>query len=407
VRVSLSSRHSWFVPMRAFVVLGSGLVVAALAIGAALASPSTKIFTAGIQQTGQTTYLFVLANHPSSSQTLGSANVVVPSGVTGVSVPPFANAPPGKTWGSTLQDGIIELRAANAGSALAPGEQVTVTITATAACGSYDWATFARQSNNFLGVGNDFFGPGGESPVLAGVDVVGPADSFEFATIGSPQVVGTPFAITVTAKDECGNVAIYYGGTPALSGLLAAGSSLEPTYPVLSFTNGVASGNVTAVKSQLGAELTAADGSATGTSNEFDVYRRVCTSSDTACTASDEHGTTHLSAPPPPPSGSMALGFADGTTFTCAGTKTALGSFGIIVPEGYTQPIEITGTWPIGPGDGNPTLCLSKDDGKTFFALSRCGRTPVAPCELSRTRTPTSITVAFLIAPDDPWAGIG
>jgi hypothetical protein len=84
--------------------------------------------------------------------------------------------------------------------------------------------------------------------------------NFQVAVSG-PVTAGTPFSVTVTAKDSRGRTVNSYPGGAALSGLAAApNGQATPTYGTLTtWVNGVASTTVTAVKSQTSAQLTATD----------------------------------------------------------------------------------------------------------------------------------------------------
>jgi hypothetical protein len=387
------------------IALLAALMAGVVVIGVGAAATATKNFTATIVQASQTTYTLTLTNGPSSTQPFGSANVTVPSEFSSVSVPPAPNVPGGKTWTSVLSGNTIELRAANTKSGLAPDESLTLTITATAPCGSYSAPTRVKQSNNFLGTGNDF---AGSSPTFG---VIGPAASFVFGTIASPKVVGVPFNISATAKDACANTAIFYEGTASLTGLNPNGNT-QPTPATLTFGSGSATAVVTAVKAQEDATLTATDGAATGTSNPpFDVVTRLCASSEASCSASHADGTS-VSAPVPP-SGTTILSLSGpGNSFTCAGTTYQnIGSSVLVDPTqgGYTTPtIEITLEWSLATaGPGSRVLCMSKDDGVTYFEVKRCGRTPVAPCELDRTRSGDIMRSIVVIDPTDPEFELG
>jgi hypothetical protein len=103
--------------------------------------------------------------------------------------------------------------------------------------------------------------------LLAGVadprPVLGAAGSntvtFSVAVAGSPTA-GTPFTVTVTAKDSRGRTVNSYPGGATLSGLAASPNGSPPTYGTLAvWDNGSSSTAVTATKSQTGARLTASD----------------------------------------------------------------------------------------------------------------------------------------------------
>ena len=407
MRLALTTHHrSWLVPVGVL----AALIFGVSAIGGAGAATSTKAYFAEIDQIAQNSYTFVLTNHETSTQTLGSANVSVPSGFSDVSVPPFATADAGKTWTSVLKDGVIELRAATTKSALAPRQSVSVTITGTAGCGGspYTWATRVKQSNSFSGLpGNDFVG---NQP---SVSVIGPPSAFVFDAIASPQVVDASFDVSVTAEDACENAAVFYTGDATISGLADATDGTKPTYDTLSFTSGdgTASGSVTAVQSELLATLTATNGAATGpASNEFDVVDAYCDTSVRSCHASHDDGT-RVFAPVPPPGAVTKLSLSGpGKSFTCGGrTYANIGSHVTVdpeYPEGETAPIQIVIEWSLATAPpGSRVICMTKDD--ATFVVPRCGRTPEPPCELDRTRSGDVLRTTILIAPQDPGFDFG
>lgn len=410
----LRRSRSSLLPIRVLAVLGGSAALAVGVIGAAVAAPGTKAFDAGIVQSAQEAYAFQLQNL-STTQTIGSANVTLPGAFTDVSVEAPVT-PVGKTWTSRINDaGVIELRADSSKSALAPGEQLTLEIGATAPCGTgYRVQTEVKQSNNFSGPpGNNVAGP---SVLL--LDVVGPAATFAFGTIGSPQVVGTPFTVSVTAQDACAQDARYYTGEPVLSGLDTAPNGTTPGFALSSFVDGVAEASATAAIAQFEATLIATDEAAEieGSSDDFNVVTKLCEpGAHGPCVASDGVGTT-ISAPSPPLGASLELSLLRrGEPFACGGTTApAIGSLGNIAPDNYVEaghadPIPVTVSWTLPTGSGNPTVCLSMDkeltESTVFEPVSKCGRTPVAPCEFSRTRSGDRLEVVLLIEPVDPWVG--
>ncbi len=108
----------------------------------------------------------------------------------------------------------------------------------------------------------------------------GALSSFAFGAVGALQTAGTPFAVSVTARDAWLNVKTNYAGVATLSGTLTAStkgcgsgasSPCSPIYGTLSFASGVGTANVTAFRAETARTLGAADGTATGMSNQFDV----------------------------------------------------------------------------------------------------------------------------------------
>jgi hypothetical protein len=100
----------------------------------------------------------------------------------------------------------------------------------------------------------------------------GPLDHFTIANIAD-QVAGTAFNATATAYDEWDNIKTNYAGGATLSGNLnLAPDTTAPIYGSFgTWTAGVASASVTAFKAESGRNVTATDGGATGTSNNFTV----------------------------------------------------------------------------------------------------------------------------------------
>jgi len=97
--------------------------------------------------------------------------------------------------------------------------------------------------------------------------IPGAAHHFGFDAIDSPQTVGAPFGVAITAYDQFGNQAVSYAGTAALSDL---SGNIDPT-TTAAFTGGVWEGTVTIGAAQLADTIIATDGLITGTSDPFDV----------------------------------------------------------------------------------------------------------------------------------------
>ncbi|MBI5675485.1 MAG: DUF4214 domain-containing protein [Nitrospirae bacterium] len=88
---------------------------------------------------------------------------------------------------------------------------------------------------------------------------------FEFSNISSPQAVGTPFSVTITAKDVYGNVEYY-------NGYVSVYSNAGSVNPITVWLNsGTWTGNVTLYEGGNGIYLGASAGGKYGTSNTFDV----------------------------------------------------------------------------------------------------------------------------------------
>ena len=90
-------------------------------------------------------------------------------------------------------------------------------------------------------------------------------DHFVFDTINSPQVAGTGYSITITAKDEFKNTVTSYTGNPDLTS-----SSWVGTKNLGAFSGGTKTGSVTSTIAG-STKITATDGLVTGDSNAFTV----------------------------------------------------------------------------------------------------------------------------------------
>lgn len=219
-------------------------------------------------------FTITITDDPTSTQGLGSANVTIPSGFTGVTAgTPTASG--GKVWTATVGDGFVKLRATGATSVnrIEPGQSVSVVVSATVPCAavgtSFTWTTAAKQSNDFKGNNNSFTRVGAEPSVTL---TAGSLDHLVFDTV-STQTAGQPFAVNLRAVDACGNPTGSFSGNVTISGLANAPSGATPTYSpaaTVSFSGGVATWTVTAVRAGT-AQLTGTTGTTTVQSNTFTV----------------------------------------------------------------------------------------------------------------------------------------
>lgn len=139
----------------------------------ASAAPERKQYTATISPTSAsvqvpTAYVVTITNATTSTTDLGSANITFPSAFTALSVGTIS-APAGKAWTRTLSGNTVQLRSGGAADKLTPGQSVSVGVTARAtSTGVKIIATAVKQSNNFLGVGNNFTLSGAQPTVTVG-----------------------------------------------------------------------------------------------------------------------------------------------------------------------------------------------------------------------------------------------
>ena len=212
-----------FVGVAAVAALLFVLVPSALSSGndeytASIAPTSVVAGTTGTQ------YTLTITNSATSTNDLGSANITVPAGYANITVGTAA-APALKSWSATDNSGVIELRAASGTDALAPGEAVSVPVTADApgSTGSTTWATAADQSIDFSNTGA--FTLVGSDPI---VRVTGPLDHFVVTQGALSQAAGTPFDVTVIAVDSDGTTVGSYTGTVQFSSTDTGVSTVLP-----------------------------------------------------------------------------------------------------------------------------------------------------------------------------------
>ena len=210
------------------VLLGATLLSAA---PAALAGSGSKLVLLQISPTsvaaGDSVSFSVTVKNEANPQSLGSANLTVPSGFAVTS----ASA-------GTVVNGVVELR----NLALAPGSSVTVTVNANAPCagGANAWAVVAKQANDFSGPpGNNFTvdtSSTGLSTTVSGnchlAFLSMPADAVVNGTISTVPFTANGGAVQVEVLD--GNNQLITNSTAPVSLSLSATSPNEGQGAVLS-----------------------------------------------------------------------------------------------------------------------------------------------------------------------------
>jgi len=93
-------------------------------------------------------------------------------------------------------------------------------------------------------------------------------NNFSFAPIGSPQIAGKKFLVSITARDAYNNTITGFASTVNLS--VPNDTTLTPDVAT-NFVNGVWSDSVSLTKSQFGITITATQGLVSSPSNTFDV----------------------------------------------------------------------------------------------------------------------------------------
>jgi hypothetical protein len=134
--------------------------------------------------------------------------------------------------------------------------------TLTTAGSYYITATYSGDSKNSPATGYD---QDTNDQFISFIVTYSELHHFNFDNISSPQTIGTPFSITVTAQDEYGNTITSYTGTPQLT--YSAGA-ITPT-TMAAFISGIGTTSVSVTSTSSAATITATDNTITGTSNQF------------------------------------------------------------------------------------------------------------------------------------------
>lgn len=357
------TRGRYLVTKAGAVMVATALSVAFVAVPSATAQPSTKYYTVSsvvlapslpVTVDVATTVQVTLQNSTASSQSFGSAELTVENVPAGeVTVSPDAPLP---GWSATViagSDPAVVLLADPSGTAVAPGSSLPVTVTFTPqATGTLTIKTAVKQSNNFLGKGNDFINQSAD-PTFT-VSPLGLSFTVPQGSEPPPDVqVSTPFCPSVQLVDDqnqpvaAANVTVsIVPGTPD-PGLFFAGRQVSSTSPATALTNsaGTATFGSSACASGLTATnlgpsffLTATLAAVSVNSSPFAVVQVAisCTGSCQASLASNSNKTTagiNASAPNNE-SFLLAASFGQGMTLVCDGAVSTFTADPLVVSTG-------------------------------------------------------------------------
>lgn len=419
-----------------------GAALVALAVGAvalvgpALATTSTKTFDASVvpvaaPAAGTAQLTFTLTNDSSSQQTLGSANFTAPSGwsVSPPSTQQVSSTVNQDTWkvcpgdGTTCSaapDNVIQFRAVSSGDALAPGDSVQATFIVQTACSATQtnatWAVSAKQSNDFSGQpGNGF---------LPGTTDLQPLGSFSIGLSPAQPMTGTPFTLTVTARDTCGfltkrdynGLGAYAGSTFATTGLTGA----TVTSPLGAWSSGTESETVTPLVAQSGNTVTGADTKSGITKTlTFSVLDAVCPTGNCHFGSNGNTSSSPIQIDSKvPPGAALGLGFnpnvVSAPTYLCGTSSSAVGGLAaLIAPSGYTAntPYQLTLTYSNALTNGRPAssfvFCLSENGTAWSIPLPACPAQAPNPCVISQKRVPGgALQIVLQLYSNDPYGGL-
>jgi hypothetical protein len=377
-----------------------------------------------------------LQNSPTSQVQLGSANVSQPLGVK------VTSAAIGATP-VVVSDGVMQLR--NLG--LAPGAQVTVSVSAEVECGpnhgSYVWPIAAKQANDFNGTGNDNVQNGSLTNTVTGNCALvfskqpkaaenSPDEANNTVPITNKIYDPSGDAVTVTVKDGAGlqTVAWWSGtitlimgfdptnGSAVLGGDLsgsASGGSVEFA-PTISLA---ASGY------SLKATPSLMDAASTGTlatpveSASFNIVddAGICTSANSTCSAHSQGPKTDVlvTAGTGGAAGDLAILSLNDPTVTapsCGGgyvPTSDLIVFNITTSDGTTasnRPKTVTLTMPaalVTKSASKYQVCFQGENTPAKFLTACANKNPVLPCVLSQALDKDKNLVIVVAAPkNDP-----
>jgi hypothetical protein len=233
--------------------------------------------------------------------------------------------------------------------------------------------------------------------------------------------VNSPFDVTVTAKDGCGNTEKSYKGPAELT---ASGGGIAVQPQPLTFTQGTATATLTPTTDASGVTLTASDGTNTGpASASFEIYDVLATCNKDGCSGTvDNLATTgtFLSASIPGKAnltGVLGLSLSGhNETITCQladGTikeSPTIGSLNTIAPPASAGPVTVTLKFgkeeAPGTGVANFVHCAGANEA-SLVQLSTCPKKGTKPpkCILDQRRNGIGQLVVTELISGDPVGG--
>jgi hypothetical protein len=320
----------------------AGLVLAAAPV--AQAHGGTRAFSLGVAPAsvpaGAQASITATLKNRSSYDKLSSADIAVPSGLTGVSVAD----PPGYAT-ATLSGGVIKVRDAK----LAPGKSLAIAITATAPCstGALAWSATAypltldvgasQLTTTVTGACALRFVAGhqpsdarvGQAMTASPYNAAGPAVQVEVIDGAGARVTSSTATISVALGPSAGTGTLGGTTTAAASGGVASFANLSIS----------AAGTYSLTASSTG--LT----SVTSASFHVDQVAVLCVE-DVTCTATLANGQTGFDVTAPanaaPDAGFLTISNGVGPSFDCAGYKELTATPTTIVGPDRTKTVTAT-----------------------------------------------------------------
>jgi len=393
------------------------LVAAVVAVASAQAAPSKKNYTVKVAVTNDAVshqdFTVTITNDSSSNTTLGSANVVPP---TGFMVDTATTAQPG--WTAAVVGNVVQLRSLTAGDALAPGHSMSASVHVSSpglptSCADASWSSTAKQSNDYNGTNNWFTLLGAPASDLK------PLGSFAWDPIGLTVnnifthaiLTGVTYGAGVDALDTCGALKVGYNGPTSLGYDGHQATVTGPTWAA----DGEGTASIKPTVSETNRTLTLTDipTSISTPSDPFDTQDKICTSVDTTCAWHNGNNSINANANGPA-SGSLGVGFdpAANVNFDCNGGGTPLGGTVITIsphdtPAGAYLVTLVFSKQVSGTGSANAFIfCESTNNGQNFIQLPSCSAPAgtTVDCVLDQKRiTGGALQVILSLLPGDPY----
>ena len=188
------------------IAAAAGCVMAAPADAAT--KPYSVVVSPGTITQGVTVRFQAKITNLTTSQTLGSANLTAPAGLSLVANSASLSGP----GTATVSGNVVQLRNLNVAPGASVIATVNVTVQSTTPCAesSFTWMVAAKQSNDFNGTGNDFGPLSSDSSLTTSVTCGGTFTQCETVDCQA-TLPGGLASLSVSVKDSTGLLTINVG----------------------------------------------------------------------------------------------------------------------------------------------------------------------------------------------------
>ena len=373
---------------------------------------------------GQTVQVAMTITNLSNNQSLGSANILIPSDYTPLSLDSVVTDPAGKNWSpSTLSGSTVALR--NTGpsntQALNPGQSLTATVSVITECApntSSTWTGNAKQSNDFSGVGNELL----PSPSTNFTKVkIGCPDHVAFtaqptATLAG-QIIDAGTGVKAAIEDSAGQIVTISSAAVAVAiGTNPSAGTLYGTSPVNALSGVATLTDLIIDRAGIGYTLAASGSGITGAvSSGFDITGVAGKCTATPCgTATGQHATASdktigIASVPVGPCTSATLGCfvsLDETTGSFCGGGCAGNVIVFAPPPNQNGTATLIIQYYKTVFNGNLALVsLYKLNNGLVTQLFDCSATNPVPCVSDRSTVNGNAQFTVSLGTNDPFVG--